>query len=98
MSRKSLQDVIAAAGNPVDLLRNSQIGPYSFPVVRHEFSNWRDEQRAWRETCASTPRARRRSSASTSGSACSASGLGSAPVLAGPGGGDHAGVHRLTSE
>src|SRR5204862_4745433 len=27
-------------------------GPYAFPVVRPEFSNWRDEQRAWRETCA----------------------------------------------
>ena len=34
------------------LLRNSQIGPYAFPVVRSEFTNWRDEQRAWRETCA----------------------------------------------
>jgi glycine cleavage system aminomethyltransferase T len=33
-------------------LRNSQIGPYSFPVVAAEYTNWRDEQRAWRETCA----------------------------------------------
>ena len=38
--------------NPVDLLRNSQIGPYAFPVVRYEFTNWRDEQRSWRDTCA----------------------------------------------
>ena len=38
--------------NPVDLLRNSQIGPYAFPVVRYEFTNWRDEQRSWRQTCA----------------------------------------------
>jgi glycine cleavage system aminomethyltransferase T len=52
MSTQSLEDVLRAAGNPVDLLRNSQIGPYAFPVVRHEFTNWRDEQRAWRETCA----------------------------------------------
>jgi vanillate/3-O-methylgallate O-demethylase len=37
---------------PVDMLRNSQIGPYAFPVVRHEFTNWRDEQRSWRHTCA----------------------------------------------
>jgi vanillate/3-O-methylgallate O-demethylase len=51
-SQKNLEDVIQAAGNPVDLLRNSQIGPYAFPVVRAEFTNWRDEQRAWRETCA----------------------------------------------
>jgi vanillate/3-O-methylgallate O-demethylase len=37
--------------NPVDLLRNSQIGAYVYPVVPAEFTNWRDEQRAWRETC-----------------------------------------------
>jgi len=52
MSSQSLEDVIRTAGNPVDLLRNSQIGPYAFPVVKHEFTNWRDEQRSWRETCA----------------------------------------------
>jgi len=23
-----------------------------FQVVRHEFTNWRDEQRAWKESCA----------------------------------------------
>jgi vanillate/3-O-methylgallate O-demethylase len=52
MSQQTLEDVLRSAGNPVALLRNSQIGPYAFPVVRHEFTNWRDEQRAWRETCA----------------------------------------------
>ena len=52
MSYQSLEDVLQAAGSPVELLRNSQIGPYAFPVVRHEFTNWRDEQRSWRETCA----------------------------------------------
>jgi vanillate/3-O-methylgallate O-demethylase len=52
MSQQTLEDVLRDAGNPVPLLRNSQIGPYAFPVVRHEFTNWRDEQRAWRETCA----------------------------------------------
>jgi vanillate/3-O-methylgallate O-demethylase len=36
--------------NPVDMLRNSPIGAYVYPVVAPEFSNWRDEQRAWRET------------------------------------------------
>jgi vanillate/3-O-methylgallate O-demethylase len=50
MSPKSLEEVLATAGNPVDLLRNSQIGAYIYPVVPPEFSNWRDEQRAWRET------------------------------------------------
>jgi len=52
MSNQSLEDVLQSAGSPVALLRNSQIGPYAFPVVRSEFTNWRDEQRAWRETCA----------------------------------------------
>ncbi|MBL4801072.1 MAG: aminomethyltransferase family protein [Emcibacter sp.] len=50
MSAKNLEEVIAAAGNPVDMLRNSKIGAYVYPVVPTEFSNWRDEQRAWRET------------------------------------------------
>ena len=36
----------------MELLRNSQIGPYAFPVVRSEFTNWRDEQLSWRESCA----------------------------------------------
>ena len=52
MSYKSLEEVLRTVESPVKLLRNSQIGPYAFPVVRHEFTNWRDEQRAWRETCA----------------------------------------------
>jgi len=49
---QSLEDAIQAAGSAVKLLRNSQIGPYAFPVVRPEFTNWRDEQRAWKESCA----------------------------------------------
>jgi len=52
MSHQSLEDALQAAGSPVARLRNSQIGPYAFPVVRPEFTNWRDEQRAWKETCA----------------------------------------------
>ncbi|WP_026819883.1 vanillate/3-O-methylgallate O-demethylase [Arthrobacter castelli] len=50
MSAKNLQDVLDAAGNTVELLRNSQIGAYVYPVVPPEFTNWRSEQRAWRET------------------------------------------------
>jgi vanillate/3-O-methylgallate O-demethylase len=50
MSQQSLEDLLKAAGNPVTMLRNSQIGAYVYPVVSSEFSNWRDEQRAWRET------------------------------------------------
>ena len=48
--RRSLEDVLQAAGNPVDMLRNSQIGAYVYPVVPTEFGNWRDEQRAWRDS------------------------------------------------
>lgn len=50
MRDRSLEDLLQSAGNPVDLLRNSQIGAYVYPVVPYEYSNWRDEQRAWRET------------------------------------------------
>ena len=32
------------------MLRNSPIGAYVYPVVPSEYSNWRDEQKAWRET------------------------------------------------
>jgi len=52
MSYRNLEEMIQTVGSPVKLLRNSQTGPYAFPVVRPEFSNWRDEQRAWKETCA----------------------------------------------
>src|SRR5262252_8882456 len=50
-SQQSLEDLLKSAGNPVDMLRNSQIGAYVYPVVPSEYSNWREEQRAWRETC-----------------------------------------------
>jgi glycine cleavage system aminomethyltransferase T len=52
MSPRSLEQVLQSVTSPVEMLRNSQIGPYAFPVVRAEFTNWRDEQRSWRETCA----------------------------------------------
>ena len=50
MKERSLEDLLQAAGNPVSMLRNSRIGAYVYPVVPAEYSNWRDEQRAWRET------------------------------------------------
>ncbi len=52
MTYQNLEKLLQHSGSPVQLLRNSQIGPYAFPVVCSEFSNWRDEQRSWRETCA----------------------------------------------
>jgi vanillate/3-O-methylgallate O-demethylase len=51
MAQRTLEDVLQASGNAVDMVRNSQIGAYIYPVVAPEFSNWRDEQRAWRESC-----------------------------------------------
>lgn len=50
MAPKNLQEVLDASQRTVDLLRNSQIGAYIYPVVAPEFTNWRSEQRAWRET------------------------------------------------
>ncbi|MBL4810812.1 MAG: aminomethyltransferase family protein [Rhodobacteraceae bacterium] len=46
----SLEDAIQQSGNTVEMLRNSKVGMYVYPVVAPEFTNWRDEQRAWRET------------------------------------------------
>ena len=51
LSYRTLEELLQAVGNPVQLLRNSQTGPYVYPVVPSEFSNWRDEQRAWQQTC-----------------------------------------------
>ena len=50
MPPKNLQEVLDASGNAVELLRNAQIGAYIYPVVPWEFTNWRREQIAWRET------------------------------------------------
>ena len=50
MAPKNLEEVLTAAGDTVKLLRNSPIGAYVYPVVPSEYSNWREEQRAWRET------------------------------------------------
>lgn len=50
MSTMSLADAITAAPSAVALLRNAQAAPFTFPVAA-EFSNWRSEQHAWRDTC-----------------------------------------------
>ncbi|WP_019810396.1 vanillate/3-O-methylgallate O-demethylase [Saccharomonospora halophila] len=50
MSPKNLQEVLDNAGNTVDLLRNSQLGAYIYPVVPSEFSNFRREVKAWQRT------------------------------------------------
>ena len=48
---RNLEEVLAAAESPVELLRNSQAGPNVYPGVPAEFTNWRDEQLAWQRTC-----------------------------------------------
>ncbi len=47
---QNLEQILATSGNTVEMLRNSKIGAYVYPVVAYEFSNWRSEQKAWRET------------------------------------------------
>jgi vanillate/3-O-methylgallate O-demethylase len=46
----NLESLIQRSGNVANMLRNSQIGAYVYPVVPAEYSNWRDEQRAWRDS------------------------------------------------
>ncbi|MCS7246463.1 MAG: aminomethyl transferase family protein, partial [Thermomicrobium sp.] len=47
---RNLQEVLERAGNIQDLLYNNPTGARVYPVVPPEFTNWRDEQHAWRET------------------------------------------------
>jgi len=48
---ETLAQAIARAGSPVELLRNQDWPAFTFPVAP-EFTNWRDEQRAWNTTVA----------------------------------------------
>ncbi|MCI2419266.1 aminomethyl transferase family protein [Saccharopolyspora sp. K220] len=51
MPEESLEAKIRRIGDPVTMLRNAPAGAYPFPM-RPEFSNWRDEQAAWKQTAA----------------------------------------------
>ncbi|MFC7403247.1 aminomethyl transferase family protein [Citricoccus sp. GCM10030269] len=48
---ETLAQAIERVGNPVELLRNQDWPSATFPITP-EFTNWRDEQRAWRTTVA----------------------------------------------
>jgi len=48
---ETLAQAIDRVGNPVEFLRNQDWPSITFPI-RPEFTNWRDEQRAWHETVA----------------------------------------------
>ena len=50
MTASNLQEVLDQGGNTVELLRNSQLGAYIYPVVPSEFSNFRREVNAWRDS------------------------------------------------
>jgi glycine cleavage system aminomethyltransferase T len=49
MNNQSLQAAIDAAGNAVEVVRNAVARPFVFPI-QAEFTNWRSEQAAWRDT------------------------------------------------
>jgi len=51
MTAESLSQAISRVGNPVELLRNQDWPSITFPIAP-EFTNWRDEQRAWSTTVA----------------------------------------------
>ena len=46
MTSENLAQAVARAGSPVELLRNQDWPSVTFPI-QPEFTNWRDEQRAW---------------------------------------------------
>ncbi|HET9722730.1 MAG TPA: aminomethyl transferase family protein [Actinomycetota bacterium] len=51
MSERSLEALLRSVESPVAMLRNSQAGPNVYPGVPAEYTNWRDEQQAWQQTC-----------------------------------------------
>jgi Glycine cleavage system T protein (aminomethyltransferase) len=51
MTSETLAQAIARTGSPVEFLRNQDWPAITFPI-KPEFTNWRDEQRAWSSTVA----------------------------------------------
>jgi vanillate/3-O-methylgallate O-demethylase len=49
MVTESLEQKLQRWKSPVEMLRNSQTGPYVFPIAS-EFSNRRDEQESWQQS------------------------------------------------
>ncbi len=45
----TLQSLMDAAGGSVELLRSAPLGRYVFPKIPPEFTNFRDEMRAWKQ-------------------------------------------------
>lgn len=51
-SPRTLQAAIDQAGGALKLLRSGKLGPYVFPVIPPEFTNWADEMRSWKNGAA----------------------------------------------
>jgi vanillate/3-O-methylgallate O-demethylase len=67
MSGESLESLLKRSGNTVELLRNSQVGAYVYPVVPSEFSNWRSEQVGWQKSAVLYDQSHHMSEATISG-------------------------------
>ncbi|HWH26255.1 MAG TPA: aminomethyl transferase family protein [Pseudolysinimonas sp.] len=52
MTEKSLADLLREYSSPVQALRNVPSPTTGYPGLAPQFSNWRSEQRAWREAAA----------------------------------------------
>jgi glycine cleavage system aminomethyltransferase T len=51
MTARNLDELLQQGGDLVELLRNQQTGPNVYPGVPGEYSNWRDEQQGWAQSC-----------------------------------------------
>jgi glycine cleavage system aminomethyltransferase T len=51
MSKQNLEAVLTGTKSIASYLYNQQTGPNIYPGVPAEFTNWRDEQRAWQKDC-----------------------------------------------
>jgi glycine cleavage system aminomethyltransferase T len=48
---QSLESLLAEQPDLIHFLRNQQAGPNAYPGVPAEYTNWRDEQQAWQNSC-----------------------------------------------
>jgi syringate O-demethylase len=51
MTHRNLEELLRSVDSTVEMLRNAQVGPNVYPGVPAEYTNWRDEQWAWQNTC-----------------------------------------------
>ncbi|MGN6869879.1 MAG: aminomethyl transferase family protein, partial [Solirubrobacteraceae bacterium] len=51
MTHRNLEELLRSVPSVVDMLRNAQVGPNVYPGVPAEYTNWRDEQWGWQNTC-----------------------------------------------